>query len=441
MFWLVSTIGDELKILDPVVTNYIYSAARDVRNVLGAVSGMLDPKVAPYVEGAEKFDKGHMATLLERAGSIMEHEAAFVEAERTWKAMAATSPEGMVAKYAQDVPANDAKVEIAQAATEKDPAKQRLNVFERFIGNGAYLARVGGRATKELVTKINQLGPNKKEMLLAAEQAMGLNLKDKSKFGPAKFTAEQLKHYEDPTIRKSASKWMFENLRVAGEADGPAVKLDKNSSEVQAILRTVPAAKHDAIEGLVDKGIAMNQVQSASILAKQTNIAALNGAALLSKFTGKNAEFNFQTMTEMLQLAKADPMDPAATARKQQLQAELGNDAYTKMANYAVRSSEKLQMQADFNEANPAWVTTTSYGLWDLYYSKNGRMLFDRVNSEKEGRVLAAERGGRVVSLARNNQNEDIPTTFKVQNLDRLRELEEAQFKTMEDVLARARMR
>jgi len=428
-------VGDELKILDPAVTNYVYSAARDVRNVLGAVNGMLDPKVAPYVEGAEKFNRDHIGTLLGRAGSIMEHEAAFVEAEKTWKAMSAVSPEGMVARYAADVPANDARVEIAQAATERDPTKQRLNIFERFLGNGAFLARIGGRATKELVTKINQLGPNKKEMLLAAEQAMGLNLGDKSKFGPARFTAEQLKHYEDPTIRKPASKWMFENIRVAGETDGAAVKLDRSSSEVQALLRTVPPSKWDAIEGLVDKGIAMNKVQAASILAKQTNIAALNGAALLSRFTGKNAEFNFQTMTELLRLAGADPADPAVAARLQEMQARLGPEAYKKMADYAVRSNQMLQMQAEFNEANPAWVTTTRYGTWDLHYAKGGQVLFDRVNSEKEGRVLAAERGGRVVSLARNNQNEDIPTTFKVQNLDRLRELEEAQFKTMEEVL------
>jgi hypothetical protein len=422
-------MGDELMLLDPVVTDYIYAVAREARNVLSAVDGMLDPSVTPYVEGAEKLNRGVIKEVIGRVDKVMEREADYLQAEKEWKQMAAIMPEGYMRAHARDVPPVDVKTEVRAAASET-PEQRKLNAFERFIGNGAYISAIN-RTGGELVSKINQVEPNRKEMLLNSLQAIGLDLTQKH----PKFERALLKQYEDPVITKAASKWMYENLNTAIEADGPAIKLDKSSPKIQAILRALPADKQVAAERMVDAGIAMNKVHGQQIVAKQTEIAALNGATLIAPSTGLKAEQNFKVMQEMLQLTNADPMDPMATARKQELIQQLGPETYRKAAEFAVLSNELLKMQTEFVDANPAWVTTQRYGSWDLMYTRGGKTFFDRVNSEKEGRVVAKERGGTVVNLVRNNQNVDIPTTFKVRNLDRVREIERRQFDIMAEVL------
>jgi hypothetical protein len=422
-------MGDELMLLDPVVTDYIYAVAREARNVLSAVDGMLDPSVTPYVEGAEKLNRGVIKEVIGRVDKVIEREANYLEAEKEWKQMAAIMPEGYMRAHARDVPPTDVKTEVRAAASEP-PEQRKLNAWERFIGNGAYISGIN-RTGGELTSKLNQMEPNRKEMLLGSMQAMGLDLTQKH----PKFSRELLKQYEDAVTRKAASKWMYENLNTAIEADGPAIKLDKSSPKVQAILRALPEEKQRAAERLVDAGIAMNRVQGQQIVAKQTEIAALNGATLIAPSTGLKAEQNFKVMQELLQLTNADPMDPMATARKQELLQQLGPETYRKASEFAVLSNELLKMQTEFVDANPAWVTTQRYGSWDLMYTRGGKTFFDRVNSEKEGRVVAKERGGTVVNLVRNNQNVDIPTTFKVRNLDRLREIERKQFDMMAEVL------
>src|SRR4029077_6529288 len=155
------------------------------------------------------------------------------------------------------------------------------------------------------------------------------------------------------------------------------------------------------------------QVHQESIMNKMTDVALLNGAIKIAPATKLKVAQNMEFSKRMLDIAMSDMSNPQVQAENQVklagLQQELGPAAFDGLLQVSKNSAEMLQKQRAFNEANPGWTTMRKYGAYDLEYRKGNKTLFDRVNSEKEGKQLVAERGGQIVNLKKSQDSPDTP--------------------------------
>lgn len=404
---------DAMTVLDPRAAAYVYAKARDVQEVLGMVHDATGEEVRGLVNVEDP--QGVRAPVEETLGNakkVLKLEDEFVKATADVQGLNGLSPMGFKeAEMSRPAP------NMADPPEVNTPAK-KMAWWQKLFQLPSFLSKASEEG-KELNSRAMMLEQNAKKMKLQALQAIGL--------GPdGKFSKDALKPFSDNVVERAASKWMYANYKKGSEGDG-IVHLGRDDAEVRAILNGVPEAKRGQVEQVATKMVQAGQVQQEQIMNKMTDIAVINGGALISK-TGLKLSQNMETAKRMLDLQAVDVSDPRMQmeyqARLAALQQELAGTpgAFDLLLEYSKNQAESLNLQREFNAKNPAWTTTRRFGLYDLEYRKGNKVIFDRVNSKKEADFVRG--GNELIRFERSKDNEDTPVTFKVTDLSRLEAIE-----------------
>jgi hypothetical protein len=398
-----------LRVMDPKVSAYVYAKVRDLSDLLGMVDNATRPEVGGRVGIADPAKMREFAVgYLDNANKALDAERQFVKDTAAIQDLNGVSPAGFLDKSMrrpEPGPADPPEVDT--------PAK-KLTMLEKIFATPTYLAKVSQEAS-EWVARSFQLESNMKKMKLTALQALGIDEK-------GRFNKEFLRTLQDPQIERAASKWMYQNY-AKGKESGIQM-LGRDDIDVRQVLNSVPEGKRQAVENLVQRLTQAGQVHQESIMNKMTDVALLNGAIKIAPVTKLKVAQNMEISKRMLDIAMSDTSNPQVQMENQvklaALQQELGPVAFNGLLQVSKNSAEMLQRQRAFNEANPAWTTMRKYGAYELEYRKGNKTFIDRVNSEKEGKQLVAERGGQIVKLARSGDPPDTSVDFGIPELQAL---------------------
>jgi hypothetical protein len=401
--------GDALRVLDPKVSAYVYAKVRDLSDLLGMVDNATRPEVGGRVGIADPAKMREFALgYLDNANKALGAERQFVKDTTDIQGLNGVSPAGFLDKSMRSPEPGPAD------PPEVDTPQKKLTMLEKAFATPTYIAKVSQEAS-EWVARSFQLESNMKKMKLTALQALGMDEK-------GKFNKEFLRSLQDPQVERAASKWMYHNYEKGKETG--IQMLGRDDTDVKAVLNSVPEAKRQAVENLVQRLTQAGQVHMESIMNKMTDVALLDGAIKIAPATKLKVAQNMEISKRMLDIAMSDTSNPQVQMENQVklagLQRELGPVAFNGLLQVSKNSAEMLQRQRAFNEANPGWTTMRKYGAYELEYRKGNKTFVDRVNSEKEGKQLVAERGGQIVKLARSGDPPDTSVDFGIPELQAL---------------------
>jgi hypothetical protein len=402
----VEGASDALRVLDPKVSAYVYAKVRDLHGLLGMADSMTRPDVAGRmgIEDPSKL-RSFVVEHLDNANKALEHERQFIKDTADVQGLNGMSPAGFL-----DASMRRPEPGVADPP-EVDTPRKKLTMLEKAFANPSLLAKQGAEA-QEFVSRGMMIEPNEKKMKLQALQALGMDPET------GKFSKELLKPLEDPQIVRAADKWLSWNYQKGKETG--ITKLSRDDVDVRRELNSVPAAKQQAVEDLVNRLTQAGQVQQEQILNKMTDIAIINGGIKIAPITKLKVAQNNEFSKRMLDIQMTDMSNPQALmeaqARLAALQQELG-PAFDPLLQFAKNEAQGLMKMREFNAANPAFATMRKYGAYEVEYRKGNRTFVDRVNSDKEAKALVAERGGQLVDLRRTQDTEDTPVTFGIPEL------------------------
>ena len=390
-----------LDLLDPTVTNYIYTRARDMAAPLDMLKAATDPTNTGLVNVDAEGVTAPVTDALTGIQKVLEKEREFGLQTAQIQGLTGVTPLG----YMTDVITNPApKGLYADPAMEP---KEQLAWHQKLFGTPTSLGKIS-KEFAELGAKGQQLLANRHQMETTALRPLVAKIDPAT--GEETFYDKSAKQLSDPTVEKAVNKWMFENQKQGKETG--VVMLPPDHVDVQRILSGLPAEKRQAVIDKVNGQVMSTQIAQKQTLEKMTDVATLDAAALIAPSTKKPAGENVKIADATFRAVSMDSSDPAQLAQQQALldsiQRTVGDvSTFNDLLKFVQNQREVIQLHEQHFAENPAWATAQRFGKFDLEYRRGDKVYYDKVNSRKEAEQKVAEFGGQITRLEPTAQTDD----------------------------------
>lgn len=422
---------DALQQLPQQVTDYLFSRAHDVQQVLQGLNGALGEKVAPLLNINEPEQMRGMAKdALQQTKLLTDKDSEFTDAVAKLQQMFQVSPDGLLAAAPQR---NIAPTELAAPGSS---SKEEMGAILKFLGKPAQVIKFHPEL-QEAVSKGYQLQANVRNMASQAFKAFGMDLVrgvlDK------KAVNTMHKAVSNPKIENAVNKWIYWNQKKGGDS---VTTLPESDLDVKRSLQGLSSSELESVRDLMAQKEASQRFMNAQILEKMINISAVRGARLIGPDTKLKVGQNVDAASKVLQAVMADWSNPEeaqqAQAQLSAIQQKMSPEAFMKLLKFSQAAAGEWKTQKQLMDANPAWSTAQRYGRFDVEYTKGGKKYYNGVNSRKEAENLA--QGGQITRFEkRQGASDDEAPGFGWSSeaaMQQLRQYQQNQYDMLSNVLS-----
>lgn len=421
-------VQDSLDLMPTTATRYIFEKLRDHKDVVGMVAAATAKSNKDLVNIAKpELLRGPVASLTRDLEKILKNENRQQEFAQVLEGLNGVEPGEFV---------NRAPEETEEFSGDKPQKGQSW--LTNFLRPLAQTARAIPEAA-EVISKGFQLAPNIRKMANEILSVYGMDISSLHLDVPP--THEGAKQVEkvvgNKRLLKMVDDWMFHNNNENRDA---SVMLPETHPMVAKALASATPEERAQVHDVVAKAVRQTQTQQKLVLGKMQEVAAVNGAGLLTE-TGLKTSQNLELAGTLLDglLQAQDPLTQlSAQAKVQSVQSRLLPEPFLNLLKFSRGEAEKIQAWKKYFDANPAWAPAQRAERYLVVYRKGNLEKKWQASSVKEGEDFIEKTGGRKVDIIDQwKGHEDEPfaaPNFPLETAARMREIEENQI----DMLKRA---
>lgn len=418
-----------LDVLPAGTTRYLWAKLDDMRGVLdvldatGRTKGLLNLS-------AQKELQPSVRTALKSIDRVLASKVMHDRAVEAVQAMLSrTSPDGYFDFATAGEPSASLRTFLGDAA---EVGQKGVSWLSRFLKPPSQMARDNPESA-EGISRGFELQANARKMASEGLKIFGLDVDQKGvSKGITHESVQRLsKALANPKVEKAVNKWMYENQRQ-GKDSGVQILPDSTPEVQQALKGLTPAERADVLD-IITKQQVSQQMMQAQVVEKMGQIADVNAATLLGRFTGLKVGQNVALANTIREALGVDFTNPVEAQQAQQklaeVQTKISPEAFQAAFRYLQLENAKIGAWREHFAANPAWASGQRYGKYVVTFRRGKRVFTLGADSKAEARKLAE--GATIESLELNRKSDDDAPPVLGPEADkmilRLRELEQNQ--------------
>lgn len=396
---------DVLDVLPEAAARYVLETAKDAQNILGAINAATREGNKGILNIANpEFIRGTAQETLAGVNRVVEASRLHDMQIKDIQGMFAVTPDGFLDKI---VSAPEALP--PEFSAEKEEVKR--DMVSRFLEPTAQIARRIPESA-EVLDRGYQLKANVRHMAREALKALGMDL-DTQQLTP-KTVKNMFRAFSNTTVRRAADRWIAENNIEAGRNEKGVTVIDVDDPRIQKIVGGLSPGDRDIVEDMVNKHSISTQQFQDQVLEVGMKISSTKGGALVQKLTGGKFKDSQELASRLLKAFTVDRTDPNAAAAADNeirfVQERMQPDQFLTVAKFTEAAANHWKEQKAQFDQNPGWSTARRFGKYLIEFKKNGKVILDAVDSQKEAKARAE---GRPYKLTPNRQyDEDRPPSL-----------------------------
>lgn len=318
----------------------------------------------------------------------------------------------------------------------REEGEKGLSWFSRFLKPPSQMARENPE-TAEGISRGYELPANARKMASEGLKPMGLDLQAT---GTQKLTEEAVKKVSkvlgNRRVERAADQWIYWTQKKGAESGKTVLLPDSDPDVARALSHLTPQERSDVADVIAKRSVSQ-RIMNAQIVEKMEQIASVNGATLLGRFTGLKVAQNILLAESVRKAVATDFSDPIAATRAQQdlavVQSKISPEAFQSLLQYMQVEDAKIKAwDAHFKE-NPDWASGQRYGKYLVRFMRGKKLFVLGADSKAHARKLVE--GGNIESIELNRkEDEDAPPLLGPEGdklILRMRELEQNQIEML----------
>lgn len=418
---------EALDVLPASTSKYLWARLEDMRTVLDALDAAGRTKGLLNLAAKEALTPS-VTTAMRAVDKALASKAMHDRSvEAIQSLMTRTAPDGWMDFALTDEPSAALRTFLGDAAEE---GQKGTNWLSRFLKPPSQMARDNPESA-EGISRGYELPANARKMASEGLKVFGIDVDAPG----GKITHEGVQRMSkalgNSRVEKAVNKWMYENQKQ-GKDTGVQILPDSTPEVHIALKGLTPAERADVLD-IVTKQQVSQQMMQAQIVEKMGQIADVNAATLLGRFTGLKVGQNITVANAVRQALTVDFTNPVEAQQAQQklaeVQTKVSPEAFQSIFRYLQLENAKIGAWREHFAANPAWASGQRYGKYIVTFKRGKRTFTLGADSKAEARKLAE--GGIIENIEPNRKADDDAPLVLGPEADkmilRLRELEENQ--------------